>query len=166
MRRAIALVLVYTLIFPAVLFADPPEPTQPVVETPTQPSADIPSPPRIMGILEGQPAPYNGVLLSTTAAARLFVQSDYSLAECNLRINYEVNKERASMQLLLDSTRASLDSMRTRNDSVLTLKDQEIKRLTEIASEGANDYSVWWAAGGIVVGIALTIGVVYAVKEQ
>mgnify|MGYP003673714132 FL=1 len=70
------------------------------------------------------------------------------------------------MQLLLDSTRASLDSMRTRNDSVLTLKDQEIKRLTEIASEGANDYSVWWAAGGIVVGIALTIGVVYAVKEQ
>ena len=166
MRRAIALVLVYTLIFPAVLFADPPEPTQPVVETPTQPSADIPSPPRIMGILEGQPAPYNGVLLSATAAARLFVQSDYSLAECNLRINYEVNKERASMQLLLDSTRASLDSMRTRNDSVLTLKDQEIKRLTEIASEGANDYSVWWAAGGIVVGIALTIGVVYAVKEQ
>jgi hypothetical protein len=45
----------------------------------------------------------------------------------------------------------------------MKIKDDEIERLSEIASN-TNDYSVWWATGGVIVGIGLTIAVVYAVK--
>ena len=45
----------------------------------------------------------------------------------------------------------------------MKIKDNEIERLAKIASN-TNDYSAWWATGGVVVGIALTIGVVYAVQ--
>ena len=152
MKKIISLVLVCTLIFPTVLYAEPPDTT------------DIPDVPRIQGILKGQSAPYSGVLLSTIAAARIFAQSDYSLTECQLRIDFEVEKEQARLQLLLDSTRASLESQRIRYDRVIEIKDAEIKRLTEIASKDVNDYSALWWAGGIATGIALTIGVVYAVK--
>ena len=45
---------------------------------------------------------------------------------------------------------------------MIKLKDDEIKRLSDIAA-GKKDYSTWWAVGGVLTGIALTIAVVYAV---
>ena len=45
----------------------------------------------------------------------------------------------------------------------MKIKNDEIERLSKIASD-TNDYSVWWAAGGVIVGIGLSIAVVYAVE--
>jgi len=42
------------------------------------------------------------------------------------------------------------------------IKQKEIKRLSDIAA-GKEDYTTWWAVGGVIVGIGLTIAVVYAV---
>jgi len=44
----------------------------------------------------------------------------------------------------------------------MKLKDDEIKRLSDLAA-GKEDYTTWWAVGGVIVGIGLTIAVVYAV---
>ena len=40
----------------------------------------------------------------------------------------------------------------------------EIERFSKIAS-GQRDYSQWWAVGGVIVGIGLTLAVVYGVKN-
>ena len=150
MRPIISLVLSLLLIFPIPLFADVPE---------------LPPQPRIAGIQEGEAAPYSGVLLNTIAAAQIFVDKDHSQEECGLRIQFEVEKETQRMNLLLDSMKVTLESAEERHNSILEIKNQEIERLSEIASETPNDYSMWWFAGGVIAGIGLTIGVAFAINE-
>ena len=151
MRQLISLILVFTLVFPISLFADDTPPTEPR--------------PTITGIREGQPAPYSGVLLNPLAAARLFVDKDFSEQECDLRVEYAVQRELAKINLLLESTKVSMESMEQRYVSIITIKDTEIERLSNLAIN-QNDYSAWWAAGGMVVGIGLTLAVVYGVKSM
>ena len=140
----------FTLVFPASLFADTPE---------TQPQ------PKVTGIQEGEQAPYSGVLLNSLAAARIFSEKNYFSEECQLRIDFNVEKETVRMNLLLESVRISLDSAEQKYTSIINIKDTEIERLSKIASERPNDNSMWWAAGGILTDIALTLAVFFAAKE-
>ena len=144
-------ILILMLAFPAAVLAEPPV----VPELPPQP--------RIVGIQQGEAAPYSGVLLNSIAAAKLFAEKDFSEVGCELRIRFEVAKELARVNLILETTRVSMESMEQKYTSLLQIKDTEIERLSKIASD-TNDYSVWWVSGGIVVGIGLTIAVVYAVQ--
>ena len=133
-------------------------PTVSLADTP-----ELPPQPRVMGIQEGEAAPYSGVLLNSIAAAKVFAEKDYSQTQCDLRVTYEVEKELARVNLILETTRVSMESMEQKYTSLLQIKDNEIERLSDITSN-TNDYSVWWATGGIVVGIGLTLAVVYAVQ--
>jgi hypothetical protein len=142
--------LIATIIFPAPLFANPPE---------TQPQ------PKVTGIQKDDPAPYSGVLLNSLAAARIFSEKSFSSEECKIKIDYNVGKETARMNLLLESTRVSLDSVEQKYTSIINIKNTEIERLSKIASERPNEYSMWWLAGGVLTGIGLTIALLFAVKE-
>ena len=153
--RNIIPILIFCLIFPTQLFAEPPEPSTGVENTA-----------KITGIKKGEEAPYNGVLLNTVAAAKIFADKEYSAKECELRINYEVQKEILRMQLLLDTTKVSLDASQKKYDAVFKIKDDEIERLTKLVLKPKSDYSALWGAGGVLVGIGLTIAVVYAVGEM
>jgi len=151
--RLIIPVLIAMLAFPAHLFAD----------TPINPEID--ETPKVTGIQKGEEAPYNGVLLNTAAAAKIFADKDFSAQECIMRINFEVQKEHLRMQLFLDNTKLSLDTMDKKYTAIIDIKDNEIDRLSKIAIENSNDYSTWWTVGGVLAGIALTLAVVYAVEE-
>jgi len=50
-------------------------------------------------------------------------------------------------------------------NAIITIKDKEIDKLNAIALENSNNYNTWWAAGGILTGIALTLAVLFAAKE-
>ena len=146
--KLLAPLLVAMLAFPAPLWAD----------TPTETA-------QITGIKKGEEAPYDGVLLNTTAAAKIFADKEFSAKECELRINYETQKQILRMQLLLDTSKVSLEASEKKYTSIIAIKDKEIERLSKVALENSNDYSAWWGAGGVIAGIALTIAVVYAVQE-
>ncbi len=140
-------VLIFMLAFPPILFAD-----------------DAPDPPTVMGIQKGQVAPYTGVLLNSTAAAQVFAERNYSFDECKLRIDFNIEKEQAKYSALLKNSEATLESLKNQYNSITSTKDKEIERLSKLVSE-TNDYSTLWATGGVIVGIALTIAVVYAVDK-
>ena len=151
MKSFIIVFLSCLLAFPLPILANPP--------------AELPQP-TIIGIQKDQPAPFSGVLLNPLAAAQIFAEKDYSTAECDLRVEYAVQKELARVNLLLETTKVSMESMGQRYNSIIQIKDKEIERLSQIASDTPNDYSALWTAGGLIVGIGLTIAVVYAVKEN
>ena len=153
MRNIIPL-LIFCIIFPMGVYANPPE-------TPIE----APIEPKVTGIQKGEIAPYSGVLFNPLAAARILTDKNYSDEECKLKIDYAVQKEIARMNLLLNSTQASMDSMELKYASIIKIKDTEIERLSEIALKSNKSHSAWWAAGGVIVGIALTIATVYAVGE-
>ena len=151
LNKITAIALIFFLLIPLTALADPP------VVPELQPQ------PRVMGIQQGEAAPYSGVLLNSIAAAKLFAEKDFSQTQCDLRIKFEVAKELARVNLILETTRVSMESMEQRYTSLLQIKNTEIERLSKIASD-TNDYSTWWTTGGIVVGIGITLAVVYAVQ--
>ena len=151
--KLIPIILIFCLIFPAHLFAEPPE------------VPDIQPTPRITGIQKGEKAPYSGVLLNSLAAAQVFSDKSFAGKECELRIKFAVDKEIARMGLLLDSTKVSLETVEKKYNSIITIKDSEIKRLSDLAMKDKTDYSALWFTGGALAGIALTVAVIYAVQE-
>jgi len=137
------------LAFPPILFADELEPLAP----------------KVTGIKKGEVAPYTGVLLNSTAAAKIFAEKNYSVTECQLKIDYELQREIARHNLYVNSLQASIDAADKKYSAVITIKNNEIERLAAIAIESPDDNAHWWATGGFIAGIALTIGMFYVTAE-
>jgi hypothetical protein len=79
MKKTIAIILSLMLILPVTAFADPPPnpETQPETSENERPPTVLSVRPRIMGIKEGEAAPYTGVLLNTVAAAKVFTEKSF-----------------------------------------------------------------------------------------
>ena len=132
-----------------------------LADTPPSVELDFLANGKITGIMEGRPAPYSGVLLDNIAAAKIFIDRKYLEEEWNLRLQYELEKERARLNVIVESQKVSLESLQDRHTLLMRIKDDEIQRLSNVAVS-KEDYSTWWAAGGMVIGISLTLAVVFA----
>ena len=117
---------------------------------------------KITGLMKGQHAPYSGILLDNVSAARIFTDKKYFEDQWKLKLEYELGKERAKLNLKIETQKIALETLQEKHTTLINLKDEEIKRLSDIAT-GKEDYSTWWAVGGVVVGIGLTLAVVFAV---
>ena len=101
----------------------------------------------------------------TDANAMLITAAAHERARCELRIMYEVEKEKLKSKLIIDNLSLRLDTLAEEHKEIILIKDQEIARLTEIAAKVPNDYSLWWATGGFAVGVLTTIAITYAVSK-
>ena len=146
-KQMLILLLVFNLSFPATLIAQETEP------------------PKIVEIEEGEASPFDGVLLNPTAAAQMLANQKFAEPNCKLKIDYELAKQKAACYLLLGNLNAGLEATDKKYNSIIEIKDAEIERLNEIALESANDYSAFWAAGGFVLGVAVSVGIFYAAVE-
>jgi len=120
---------------------------------------------RVASLSEGQVAPFTGVLFDETFAARLIAEEEHKQLECNLKINFELEKMEAKHALEMANVQATLDVLRTQHSSLVTIKDSEIKRLQELALKNPNDNANWWFGGGVVIGIITSIVIFYAAVE-
>jgi len=150
--RLIPIVLIIALVFPPSLYANPPD------------DADLAPKPKVTGLAKGEKAPYAGVLLNSSAAAKVFSERNYSIVECQLKIDYMLKKEIAKHQLFLKSMEASLEASKKKYDAIIKIKDKEIEKLTNIALK-KKDYTTIWVTAGFVTGIVLTIGMFFVVSE-
>lgn len=145
MQRIICIILVFALIL---------LPTSAFSQSPTVTDLD-----------KGQPAPYAGVLFNPEAAAQLLAQQKYADAECELKIDLEMDKLQAQMDLINESLKASLKATESKYESIIEIKNEEIDRLTNLAIDADGSYSHWWATGGFVVGAFVSLGIFYAALE-
>ena len=153
MSKFIAIVLSLLLVFPATVWAD----TPPAEEST---GVDLGS---FTILKKDQKAPFAGFLFDQSAMAKLLAETEFKLLEFKLKHDFEMQKSEALWQLKLDNSTASLTSLQEKHATLLDIKDNEIKRLTEIAVE-QNDYSTLWFIGGVVLGIGLTVATVYGVS--
>ncbi len=113
----------------------------------------------ITEIKKGDPAPFTGVLMDPTAAAKVLTDKKYTAEECRLEIDRELKLLSAQLELDLQISDIKLKSSTKKYEQLLTIKDEEIGRLQELALESPNDYSHWWLAGGVLGGIIISISV-------
>ena len=120
---------------------------------------------KVTSLKEGDVAPYDGILFDGKSAARLVAEKDYEEFNCKLKIEYEVEKIQARHSMALATCKASFDALKEQNTSLLDIRDEEIKRLQELALKNPNNNANWWFAGGAVAGIITSIAIFYAAVE-
>jgi hypothetical protein len=120
---------------------------------------------KITSLQEGDPAPFNGILLDTTASARLLTDKEYQDEECDIKISYELEKIKARHALEMGIIENKVVLLEESSSSILSLKNAEIARLQELALKNPNDNANWWFTGGVVAGIVTSIVIFYAAVE-
>ena len=121
--------------------------------------------PKVAEIKQGQKAPYNGILYNYEANAVLLASKEKGQLECSLQLKHSTAKEKAKCDLLTSTVKASLTATEKKYDIILKIKNDQIGHLEKIALDRPNAYSHWWFAGGVVSGVALSLGIFYAAVQ-
>lgn len=123
--------------------------------------------PKITTVKQGQIVPFDGVLLNAASAAKVFVQKDHSEEECKLTVDFEVEKEHLRAQKEIDRLESSITFSTERYESIISNREIQIRDLQKLASELEEppDYTLWWFSGGVALGMAVTIGISFAIAE-
>ena len=130
-----------------------------------QPTLTFAQAPTVTDLEKGQIAPYSGVLFNSQAAAQLLGQQKYADAECELKIDLEIDKLGAQMDLINETLKVSLRATESKYESIIDIKNDEINRLTGLAVNSDADYTHWWTAGGFIVGAVVSLAIFYAAVE-
>jgi hypothetical protein len=120
---------------------------------------------RVTSLNLGQKAPFSGILLDSEATAKILADRKFLGLKYELKLDLEIKKLISTHQLTLGLLQARFDGLNSQHVQILKIKSDEITRLQEIIKDRPNSNSEWWLAGGIVVGILISIGVFYAAVE-
>jgi hypothetical protein len=121
--------------------------------------------PKYTHLAEGETAPFAGTLFNPTATAQLIAEYQYSMSECDLRVEFELSRLEARHALEISNLNASANSQNERLNLLIEAKDLEIETYREMALDQPNKNNHWWLLGGTVAGIGLSLGVFFATNE-
>jgi hypothetical protein len=124
-------------------------------------AADIePSPAYIVLPIEaGDIVPFDGVLLSLEAAAKIVTEKKFEDAECDLRIGYELHIQEEKYQLQLDYKDIEITSWKDKYESMMILKVAENDRLTELVLKQKPAQGPLLVALGFGIGTLTSLGI-------
>ena len=140
-------------------------------------SGQLPTPPELepgeisvgkaVSILKkGQTAPFTGILLSPEATAELIVRLENYDSECQLKIDKDLQLQKASHDLKYENLEITHNTYKTSCEIKLSSRNDTIKILNDTLEKYTNPKTEWWfvggIAGGFVLGATITIATVYA----
>ena len=120
---------------------------------------------QIVTLKKNDPAPFNGTLFSTAAAARIAIELENKDTVCGLKISEAVDKQKAFDKFQLDLKQASLDACNEKYTVVVDLKQNQINDLTEQLKKNTGPQPVWWFSAGIVGGVTVTVLSAWALSQ-
>ena len=86
-------------------------------------------------------------------------------SEIELELRKEFQVRLADATLSLELLKADHEALKKIHTDTLALREQEIKDLNKALKEEMEDYSHAWFAGGMVIGIVVSIGIFFAAAE-
>jgi len=119
---------------------------------------------RFSRVLEGQHVSFDAWCFDDIATAKIQVTSEFEDERCRLRIDHALEKERARYSLDIKNLNLRIATMTEENNNILTIKNEEIRRLEEAALKRPNDYTLYWATGGFAAGAVTVLAIILATK--
>ena len=86
----------------------------------------------VVSIKAGEVAPFDGVLLTPEAAAKIVVDKKFEDAECQLRIDYELQIQEQHYDLQLSYRDVEIIAWKDRYESMMILRTAENDRLHDL----------------------------------
>jgi len=143
-RKILAIYLAVFMISPPVLMAADIEPSPEYI---------------ILPVEAGDIVPFDGVLLSLDAAAKIVTEKKFEDAECELRIGYELHIQEEKYQLQLDYKDIEITSWKDKYESMMILKSAENDRLTDLVVKQRPGKDPFMIALGFGIGTLTSLGI-------
>ena len=145
-KKVLSLYLVAFLFCPAVAMAE---------DESASPEPDY----IILSVKAGDVVPFDGVLLSLDAAAKIAVEKKFEDAECDLRISYELHMQQERYELQLDYKDIEITSWKDKHESMMILKIAENDRLMELILKQKPGKDPFLVALGFGIGTLTSLGI-------
>jgi len=113
----------------------------------------------VLSVKKGDPVPFDGVLLSLDAAAKVLNDKRFTDEECDLRLEYQLNLLKENYELQLDFKDIEISSWKDRYESMMILKTAENDRLTDLIVKQKPSQGPLWVALGFGVGTLTSLGI-------
>ena len=120
----------------------------------------------VTDLKKGEAAPFEGVLLSRTAAAKLYGQLNFFEEECKLQLSKELDITKIKYNAEIDALKLKLDVETIRTEKLLAIKNERIEFLEQNWQPPAwYESGEFWLAVGIVSGVLITAAAGHALNS-
>lgn len=123
--------------------------------------------PLVYTLAKAQPSPEAGSLLNTEATARVLAEAEYRRQRCAIELQNAIDRERLDAQRRETSILAETKARELALSAQLSATKDELAKTKKIAIKESKSASNWiyWLGGGVLAGIAVTIGGALVVRE-
>ena len=115
-------------------------------------------------LAEEQPAPFEGVLLSVSAATEVLTKYEVLRMECDLEVEFQLDKSGTKCKLDKELLEARITTLDKQYTEIVAQKELVIEKQQAIIKKQSPQYKWIWFAGGIVLGGATYYGIQQAAK--
>jgi len=148
-KKILSLWLISLLAFPPIAFAEDEVEDLPSTEPTYQ----------ITIVKAGEAAPFDGVLMTYEAAAKIAVDKKFEDAECDLRISYELHMQEQRFTLQLELKDVEIHAWKDKYESMMILKVAENDRLQELVLQQKPGKDPFLVALGFGIGTLTSLGI-------
>jgi len=113
----------------------------------------------VLPIEAGDTVPFDGVLLSLDAAAKILTDKTFAEAECSLRVEYELKIQQEKYELLLSYKETELVSWKDKYEAMMILKTAENDRLYGLVTKNKPGTAPFMVALGFGIGTLTSLGI-------
>ena len=106
-----------------------------------------------------QKAPFPGTLLDSKAIAEILAKTKKLKEELKLKLTQQKEKLKIQHDMRYNLLKVDFSALQKRSDDIIKLKNEELTRLQKHAFKRPGRHSHWFFAGGVILGVAVTIAI-------
>lgn len=120
----------------------------------------------VTNIKKGEAAPFDGILLSNIAAAKLYGELNFFEEECKLTLSKELDIAKIRYDAEISALQLKLNVETTRTEKLLQIKDERIQFLEKNWKPTPwYESGEFWLAIGVVSGVLITAAAGHAIQS-
>ena len=113
----------------------------------------------VLPVEAGDTVPFDGILLSLDAAAKVLNEKRFSDVECEVRVEYELRVQKENYELRLDYKDIEINAWKDKYESMMILKAAENNRLMELVTKQKPGSEPFMVALGFGIGTLTSMGI-------
>ena len=113
----------------------------------------------VLPVEAGDVVPFDGVLLSLDAAAKVLNEKRFSDVECDIRVEYELKLQKENYELRLYYKDIEIGAWKEKYESMMILKSAENDRVMELVTKQKPGSEPFMVALGFGIGTLTSLGI-------
>ena len=114
---------------------------------------------------KGQRAPFKGTIFDDKATAHLLTLPEYYQTQCDLDLEYQLGLATEKYSFQIKDLNSQIIFLKEEKTIIIDQKDSRIDLLEKELKKKSRSYEPYIFAGGILIGIGMTVGIIKGVNS-